>query len=48
LQAYQRCHSLSFLEFLEALCRVADMMSPPPVEELVEVREGGHRAMCSD
>lgn len=38
MQSYQRCRSLTFLEFLEAMCRMAEMMSPPPVEELQEVR----------
>lgn len=30
-----RAHSLSFLDFLEALSRVSDLMSPPPPEDLV-------------
>jgi hypothetical protein len=31
---------LTFLEFLEALGRAADMFGAPPVEELREVRVG--------
>ncbi|GFH06880.1 uncharacterized protein HaLaN_01595, partial [Haematococcus lacustris] len=34
LRAYQRVRSLTFREFLEALGRVADMMSLPPEAEL--------------
>lgn len=36
-QAFVRARGLSFLEFLEAFCRVCDMISPPPPEQLVEV-----------
>ena len=34
-KAYQRSRSLTFLEFIEALGRVADLVSPPPPEEMV-------------
>ncbi|KAF5832483.1 hypothetical protein DUNSADRAFT_11605 [Dunaliella salina] len=34
LKALQRSRALTFEEFLDALCHVADMTSPPPVPEL--------------
>ncbi|GAX86341.1 hypothetical protein CEUSTIGMA_g13753.t1, partial [Chlamydomonas eustigma] len=35
-KAFQRNRSLTFLEFLEAVGRVADMVSPPTLEDLAE------------
>jgi len=36
-QLLQRSRALTFVEFLDALCRVADMISPPPTEELLSI-----------
>jgi len=35
-KAFSRSRSLTFLEFLEALGRVADFVSPPPLHEILE------------
>eukprot|EP00983_Pelagomonas_calceolata_P085166 1156503-Pelagomonas_calceolata.AAC.13 len=37
LKALQRSRALTFEEFLDALCHVADMISPPPVPELLAI-----------